>query len=309
MKLFITGGDGYIGTYLVSSLLKKQINLRLLLHGSNIAALNNSNFIEPIYGDIRDKELLIKSVASVDAVIHLGAIVGSYNITDNMEINYEGTKNLLAACEINNIERFIFVSSVSAKRTAQGPYGKSKILAEKAVTDSYLNYTIFRPTTVMGRESLGLNRIIKNVNRFNYFIPMVGLGNYTRHPVYIMDFIDLINKSINNPISYNKVYEVGGEKVIRFRDLVKLVNSKLENRNKPIIPIPKQFISGIAFFLERMFDTPPFTREHVNALGENTSMNTTAIKEDLNFHPIPIDKMLDIILEEIKKNPPDIELT
>ena len=290
MKLFITGGDGYIGTYLVSSLLKKQINLRLLLHGSNIAALNNSNFIEPIYGDIRDKELLIKSVASVDAVIHLGAIVGSYNITDNME-------------------RFIFVSSVSAKRTAQGPYGKSKILAEKAVTDSYLNYTIFRPTTVMGRESLGLNRIIKNVNRFNYFIPMVGLGNYTRHPVYIMDFIDLINKSINNPISYNKVYEVGGEKVIRFRDLVKLVNSKLENRNKPIIPIPKQFISGIAFFLERMFDTPPFTREHVNALGENTSMNTTAIKEDLNFHPIPIDKMLDIILEEIKKNPPDIVLT
>ena len=58
-----------------------------------------------------------------------------------------------------------------------------------------------------------------------------------------------------------------------------------------------------------MFDTPPFTREHVNALGENTSMNTTAIKEDLNFHPIPIDKMLDIILEEIKKNPPDIVLT
>ena len=304
MKLFITGGDGYIGTYLVSSLLKKNINLRLLLNGSNIFELNNSNFIDLIYGDIRDKELLIESVAGVDAVIHLGALVGSYNIADNMGINYEGTKNLLAACEINNVERFIFVSSVSAQRAVQGPYGKSKKLAEQAVIDSHLNYTIFRPTTVMGRESLGLNRIIKNVNRFKYFIPMVGFGYNTRHPVYIFDFIKLIEKSINNDITIRKVYEVGGEQVIYFRDLVNLINSKLGNQNKLIIPIPKQFVRLVAYFFERIYSTPPFTREHVNALGENTKMKNHMLEEDLNYQPISLNKMLDIIIDGIIKEPP-----
>jgi len=306
LKLFITGGSGYIGRYLVSSLLKKNINLKLLLKRLDTPAINSSNLVTPIYGDLRNREFLIESLADVNAVIHVGALVGSFDIKDNMEINYEGTKNLLEACKKNNVNRFIFVSSVSAQRNIQGPYGKSKKLAEKAVIESKLNYTIFRPTTVMGREGLGLNRIIKNVNRFKYFIPMVGLGNNTRHPVYILDFINLIEKSIDNKITYNKVYEVGGDKVIRFRELVKLVNNKLGNNSKLQIPIPKQFVRFIAFFLERTFKTPPFTREHVNALGESTSMDTDMIKKDLDFHPMPLDKMLDIIIEQIIKDPPNV---
>ena len=62
----------------------------------------------------------------------------------------------------------------------------------------------------------------------------------------------------------------------------------------------------VAFFIERFFSTPPFTREHVNALGENTSMDTDMIKKDLDFHPIPLDKMLDIIIEQIIKDPPNL---
>ena len=305
-KLYITGGNGYIGEHLVSSLHKESFALKLLLNSDNTVDEINSNSVDCVYGDIRNKKLLNESLSGADAVIHLAALVGSYNITDNMEINYEGTKNLLEACKQNNVERFIFISSVSAQRKVQGPYGKSKKLAEQAVIESELNYTIFRPTTVMGRESLGINRIIKNVNRFNFFIPMVGLGYNTRHPVYIMDFIDIIKKSINKQITFKKVYEVGGPQVIYFKDLVKLVNKKLGNKNKPLIPIPKQFVRLAAFIFERVFLTPPFTREHVNALTEHTNMNTSMIKKDLDFQPTPLNEMLDIIIEQIRKDPPNL---
>lgn len=305
-RLFLTGGNGYVGKYLLPTLLKNHYKIDLLLLNRHDDKLFNHNNINIIHGDLRNKELLIKTVANNDIIIHLGAIVGSHSLSENMDINYEGTKNLIESCKINNIKRLIFISSVSATRIAQGPYGLSKKLAEEAVVKSGLDYTILRPTTIMGRESFGLNRIIKNVNRFKLFIPMVGSGNYTRHPIYVMDFIDLINKTINSFTAYNKVYEVGGEKVIRFRDLVKLVNSKLGNRNKPIIPIPKQFIRVLAFFLERIFDVPPFTREHVNALGENTNMDTSSIKKDLNFKPTKLEDMLDIIIDKIIKDPPKL---
>jgi len=305
-NIFLTGGDGYVGRYLIPELIKESYNLKLLLLGDKRDKFIDSEFIKPIHGDIRDKDLIIKSVAGCNAIIHLGAIVGSHDLTNNMEINYEGTKNLIKACNIHDIKRFIFISSVSAVRQAQGPYGKSKKLAEDTVIASGLDYTILRTTTVMGRESLGLNRIIKNVNRFKHFIPMVGLGYNTRHPVYIADFISLIKKSIVNKITYEKLYEVGGERVIQFRELVQLVNQKLGNKRKIILPIPKSIIRFIAFVLERIYSPAPFTREHVNALGEDTNMNTNLIKEDLDFQPTPLNDMLNIIIEEIRMDPPSL---
>ena len=62
----------------------------------------------------------------------------------------------------------------------------------------------------------------------------------------------------------------------------------------------------LLFFLERIFDVPPFTREHVNALGENTNMDTSSIKKDLNFKPTKLEDMLDIIIDKIIKDPPKL---
>ena len=306
INIFLTGGNGYVGRYLVPKLIRESYNLKLLLLGDNPDKFIDSDRINPIHGDIRNKDLLFETIAGSDAVIHLASIVGSYSLTENMEINYEGTKNLIKACNIHGIKRFIYISSVSAARQVQGPYGQSKKLAEDAVIASGLDYTILRTTTVMGRESLGLNRIIKNINRFKHFIPMVGLGCNTRHPVYIADFISLIEKSIVNKITYEKLYEVGGERIIQFRELVQLVNQKLGNKRKIILPIPKKFVRLVAFFLERILSPPPFAREHVNALGEHTNMNTNMIKEDLDFQPTPLNDMLDIIIEEIRKDPPNL---
>ena len=266
----------------------------------------SSDRTEIVRGDLRNRELLINSLTGVDAVIHLAALVGSYIEKDNLEVNYIGTKHLLDACIANNVQRFIFISSVSAKRKAQGPYGRSKKLAEEVVSLSELNYTIFRPTTVMGRESLGLNRIIMNVNRFPFIIPMAGTGKQTRHPVYIKDFVKLITASIKNKNTYRKLYEVGGESVIYFKDLARLINEKLGNRKKLIIPVPIQFLKMAAFIFERTSKIPPFTTEHVNSLTENTQMDVKPAVDDLSFTPIPLDKMLEFIIEEIRQDPPDL---
>ena len=306
MNLFITGTNGYIGNYLLKSLKETDNKLKLLIYGKfNDNTLFGSD-TEIIRGDLRDKAILIESLKNIEAVIHLGAIVGSYIEQENIDINHTGTINLINACKLNNVKRFIFISSVSAKRNAQGPYGYSKMLAEESVIRSGLDYTIFRPTTVMGRESLGLNRIIKNVNRFPFFIPMVGDGKQTRHPVYVKDFVELIISSINNRKSIGKLYEIGGEKVIYFMDLVKLINEKLGNSNKPIIPVPFFLIKIAAYLFERLYKVPPFTSEHLNSLTEDTIMDNQPAIDDLAFNPIPTEKMLEIIINEIKADPPEL---
>jgi len=135
---------------------------------------------------------------------------------------------------------------------------------------------------------------------------MAGKGTHTRHPVYVKDFVQVIITALKNDISIGKLYEIGGATVIPFRDLVKLINIILGNNRKLIIPVPMKFIKVAALFFERIFKIPPFTAEHVNSLLENTCMDTHLAVQDLSFNPISLEKMLKIVLEQIKSNPPDV---
>ena len=146
-KIFITGADGYVGSYLVPELLNEYYHFKLLIFSNNPHKFLDSDKINILHGDLRDRDFIIKSVRGCDVIIHLGAIVGSYDLTKNMEINYEGTKNLIEACNLHNIRRFIFISSVSAVRRAQGPYGQSKKLAEKSVIESGFEIMNLLPTS------------------------------------------------------------------------------------------------------------------------------------------------------------------
>jgi len=306
MKILVTGAGGYIASYLIPLLQSAGHSLRLFVNGdlsNSETRVLPSGEIGLVNGDLRDAQLCQESTKGIEAVIHLGAIVGSYDERKNMEINYRGTLNLLRACDFHHVPRFIFISSVSATRVSQGPYGRSKKLAEEAVRQSELDFTIFRPTTVMGRESPGLHRLITNINRFPFIIPLVNTGKYTRHPVYVRDFVGLIAASMSNAHSFNKTYEVGGAEVISFKRLVALINQKLGNRRKILIPVPVLVFRLAALVFERLFKMPPFTSEHVNSLTEDTRMDTRLVREDLLFNPLTLERMLEIVIAEIKAMP------
>ena len=94
-KLFITGGSGYVGSYLIPELLKESFSLKVLIYDQQKSQKIESGSISYVNGDLCDANLMIQSIAGCDAVIHLGAVVGSHILSENMDINYIGTKNII----------------------------------------------------------------------------------------------------------------------------------------------------------------------------------------------------------------------
>ena len=213
-KILITGGAGYVGSELTSSLLHKGYNVKvfdLYIYGDAFKDVRNSNLTE-IKGDIRDKNLLIKATKDVDAVIHLACISNDPSFELDAElgksINYDAFFNVVEAARINNVKRFIYVSTSSVygikteknvvEETHLEPltdYSKFKAACEgvlQNMKDMNMEWVIIRPATVCGysrrlRLDLVVNLLTINA-LINKKIKVIG-GSQLRPNINIKDMV------------------------------------------------------------------------------------------------------------------------
>ena len=172
-KVLVIGGAGYIGSVLVRRLMEEGYKVRvmdILLYGDeSIKELYQNENFEFIRGDCRNMQDVIRAFKDVDAVVHLGEIVGdpacSLNPDFTIEVNYMATKTLAEACCYCGIRRFIFSSSCSvygandsqlSEESALNPvslYARCKVESERAILaikDDYFSPVILRLATVYG---------------------------------------------------------------------------------------------------------------------------------------------------------------
>lgn len=163
-KYVVTGGSGFIGTNLISDLLK-QGNEVLSIDIQNPKLSEQQSIFKKI--DLLDDENLEKAVLEFnpDYVIHLGARTDLNGKTlEEYDANIQGVKNLLQILEkLPSLKRVIFASSMYVCRPGYSPknyddyqphtiYGQSKVMTEKIIKEANPEYewTIIRPTSIWG---------------------------------------------------------------------------------------------------------------------------------------------------------------
>ena len=185
MKILITGGTGYIGSHTCIELLNNGYEVVIYdnLSNSSIKVLDRIKSItgtEPIfiYGDIRNEELMSRSMDGCASVIHfagLKAVGESSQIPiEYYDNNINGTLCLLRAMKKNNIFNLVFSSSATVygdpqylpldekhPLSATNPYGKTKLFIEEILRDVYASnknwhIALLRYFNPIGAHSSGL---------------------------------------------------------------------------------------------------------------------------------------------------------
>lgn len=169
-KILVTGGTGFLGSYVVKELLKKpDNNITILSHTKKRKDEYNGN-IKLIIADITDKEDILSKVRNFDIIYHIAGNIRTPK-TDTFKLHFNinsvGTLNLLEACRRNNIKRFIFISTCevygdkfkekiteSEKKEPSNDYARSKLLAEeyceKYAKEGHIKITVIRPSYIYG---------------------------------------------------------------------------------------------------------------------------------------------------------------
>jgi len=164
-QVFVTGGEGFIGSHLVEALVEAQAKVRVLRHYRGTPIENNLQYapqkvqqaVEVVSGDVRDPFAMQGFVNDVDVVFHLAALIGipySYVAPASyVQTNVQGTHHLLQAALHSSVQRFIHTSTSEVYGSAQytpmdekhpqvgqSPYSASKIGGDKLAESYHLSF-------------------------------------------------------------------------------------------------------------------------------------------------------------------------
>jgi UDP-glucose 4-epimerase len=237
MRIFITGGAGFIGTHLC----KKLSTLHKVTAYDNLSNSNQKDFsatsdVKLVIGDILDTAKLSHSMKNHDIVIHLAAktdVVDSVdNPDDTFQTNVIGTQNVLDSCVSNNITKFIVTSSAAVYKNSDSivfessdtkpssPYGQSKLDMEKIIISSGINYSILRLFNVYGDGSTSgvITNFARNISESKPLV-IFGDGKAVRDFVHVADVVEGIILCMDSQSGIRNIASGVGTSVIQLANL------------------------------------------------------------------------------------------
>ena len=263
MKVFITGGAGFIGSHLCDLFVAKGFKVSIL---DNLSTGSNNNIshlvgkIEVTQGNIMDQKLVESLVSKADLVFHLAAAVGVKTILKNpiesMSTNFAGSEIVLNACA--KFDKKIVIASTSeiygknmnqplsetddrimgAPQKLRWSYADSKALEEAMAYALYLTKNLrvitVRFFNVVGPRQSGsygmvLPRFVEAALN-NRDVEVFGDGEQKRVFCHVLDAIDAITRLAENEGSIGQVFNIGGSEETSIKELaqevINLTNSK-----------------------------------------------------------------------------------
>ncbi len=269
-SVLVTGGAGYVGSVLVPKLLAAGHKVRVLdlyIYGEGVLdAVRDDPGLTQIKGDLRDAALVEKSLAGVDAVIHLACISNdpSYELDPDLgrSINYDAAVQLYELSAKAGVRRFIFASSSSVYGVKEEEnvtedlplepltdYSKYKALFERYMQEHRrpgMVNLILRPATVCGwsprlRLDLSVN-ILTNSAVSRGKITVFG-GEQKRPNIHIEDMTDLYVKTLEYPDAAvdGRIFNAGWDNM-KMKDIAatvkRVVEERMGRRDLPVVTTP-----------------------------------------------------------------------
>ncbi len=278
--ILLTGASGFVGRNLLSELLRKGRHVRCLLRDPAEFCRDYGNIpsrIEVFEGDVTARESAFKALCGgkVDMVIHLVGILLQRGDQTFRTVHVEGSRNMVEACRENGIKRYIQMSALGTRANARSEYHRTKWEAEEIVRESGLDYTIFRPSVIFGREDKFTN-LFARAMRLSPFIVVPGNGRNRMQPVFIKDLVKGMVKAATETGHEKKIYEVGGPEILTFDEILNRI-AKVISKKRLKIHVPLSLMKPVAGIMEAVLRVPPLTRDQLLMLEEDNVTDDNAL--------------------------------
>lgn len=301
----VTGATGFVGRAVVRALVAKGYHVRALCRERDKArtVLPADRAVQVVLGEVNDGKSPAELCKGADAVINLIGILRNAGKGQTFQhLHVDATKALVDAARAAGIKRFVQMSALGVVIDGKAEYQRTKAEGEQIVRRSGLDWTIFRPGLIHGKEG-ELNTLIRGwcsgtVQPFiliPYFARIVEhdegviLGRMTWEPaqvapVSVEDVAACFVESLSRPATIGEVYNVVGSEELSFKEMLKWWQDNLPSSDKslPIVPVPgpAAVIQAKAAKLLGMGNFLPFDE----GMAHMATQDTTASLDKLKAH-------------------------
>ena len=291
MTVLVTGATGFVGPHAVHALRARELPVRALVRDPQRASRLASWGAELVQGDVTDLTSLRAAVSGVDSIVHLVAIIKGSR-ADFERVMAQGTRDLVAAAQEAGVRRIVLVSALGLNERSRDavPYFAAKWEMERAVKESGLEYVIFRPSFVFGKDGGALPTFVR-LARFAPVTPIVGPGTQRLQPIWVEDVAEYYARAIDLPAAANRTFEIGGPDAVTWNEFWDRLKRVLGAR-RPSVHVPFAVMRVQAALTEKL-PGAPVTRDQLTMLelGDNVVTTTDAV-ETFQLPLVPLDEQL-----------------
>ena len=223
-QIVITGASGFVAKNLRKYLSEQNIHFISISRKNFKSFKNETKIISKTY----DEKLLLPKIKNSDALIHLIGIGKQSIKTDYESINVQLTQKIVNLTKKAKIKKLVYTSGLGVSADSSLGYFISKFKAEKSIINSKINYTIFRPSYIVGKDDLFTKYLKKSIKKNKIVIP--GSGNYLIQPISVVDVTKLILQSITDKKFKNKTLDLVGPEKISFKKYIQLFLQKKKTK-------------------------------------------------------------------------------
>jgi uncharacterized protein YbjT (DUF2867 family) len=290
----LAGGSGFIGRAIARRLLASgAIKVRVLTRNPDSArARFDLPGVEPnveyVRGDIGDPASLndaLKGASTVvDAVQFDGYPVENPRRGLTFErIDYGGTVALLDAAKRAGVQQFIYVSGAAADENSTHPGFRAKGRAERAIRESGLTFTIFRPSLVYGPEDKVVNGLARAL-RFAPVFGVPGTGRQKVQPVFVDDLAACVMLAVSGR-GRNATYEIGGPDLMTFDEMMQIIMAASGHR-RALFHIPEGIMRTAGGLLEKL-PKPLLSRDAVTFVTADNACDIKPLLAEFGINLTP----------------------
>ncbi|HEV7639493.1 MAG TPA: complex I NDUFA9 subunit family protein [Gaiellaceae bacterium] len=291
MKVLVTGGTGFVGPKVVHALRAQGREVRALVRRPERATQLAAWGAELVTGDVTDPASLRAAVDGCTHVVHLVAILKG-RPADFHRIMTRGTADLIAAAKDAHVDRFVLMSALGTSETTKDtvPYYASKWAMEQETARSGVEYTIFRPSFVFGRDGGALPLFIKQV-RYSPVVTVIGSGLQRIQPIWVEDVAEYFSRGIDHPQAANRTFEIGGPDVVTWNELYLKIAKVLGKRRK-LVHIPRTLARTGAQLIQWV-PGAPLTTDQIAMIeaGDNVVSRSDAV-DTFQLPLVPLEEQI-----------------
>ncbi len=215
LQIVVTGASGFVARNIRKFLFENNIKTISISRKNFKKFKNETKVVSKTY----DEKVILPKIKNSDALIHLVGIGKQTVHTDYSLINLEFTNKIIRLCKRANIKKIIYTSGLGVSRNATLGYFISKYKAERQIIDSKLDFTIFRPSYIVGGDDPLTKHLKSQIKKGIIEIP--GSGKYSIQPIFINDASKIILKSIQENKFSKKILDLVGVESISFEKYVR----------------------------------------------------------------------------------------